>query len=81
MCGVKIKIVRRLIEVRSEKCPDKYGHSDVYDVYHGFTGMPSTLPFCTKWVLHREGLSQKDVLKILKYWALDSTSEAILKSK
>ena len=76
MCAIKIKVVRRTLESL-----DEMKKEFVYDVYHGFTGMPSTFPFYTKWVLDRSGLSEKDVMKIIKYWTIDSMNEAIIKSK
>lgn len=44
----KIKIVRR--EFFQNGC-----YYTSYDTYHGFTGIPSTWPFMTKWFLIKSG--------------------------
>lgn len=76
---VKIKIKRRKVLVNPSNSVNGYKY--VFDVYHGFTGMPSTFPFCTKWVKdeNQSNLTEKEVLKVIKYWALDTTDEAIIK--
>jgi len=76
---VKIKIKRRKVLVNP--CDTNNGYKFVYDVYHGFTGMPSTFPFFTKWVKdeNRSNLTEKEVLKVIKYWVLDTTDKAIIK--
>ena len=76
---VKIKIKRRKVIVNP--FDTKNGYVFVYDVYHGFTGMPATFPFCTKWVKdeNQSNLSEKEVLQVIKYWVLDSTDKAIIK--
>ena len=35
----------------------------VYDIYHGFTGIPATLPFSTKWKIDKAGLTKKELLE------------------
>ena len=35
----------------------------VYDIYYGFTGLPTTFPFCTKWKIDKAGLSKEELLK------------------
>ena len=44
------------------KIESREGHDGetLYDIYYGFTGIPTTFPFCTKWVLDKEcvGLSK-----------------------
>ena len=35
----------------------------VYDIYYGFTGMPTTFPFCTKWKIDKAGLTKEELLK------------------
>ena len=44
------------------KIKSREGHDGetLYDIYYGFTGLPTTFPFCTKWVLDKScvGLSQ-----------------------
>jgi hypothetical protein len=54
---MKIKIVGRYRQI-SVKDPDDTSKSIrseeyVYDIYHGFTGLPMTFPFHTKWVLEK----------------------------
>ncbi len=56
---MKIKIVRRADNDET-----------VYDVYAGFTGLPTTWPFCTKWVRYMT-LNKEELLKWLKKVALD----------
>lgn len=55
----KIKIVRR------ESFQDNSYHTR-YDIYYGFTGIPSTWPFMTKWVLDKAGLTEDEMLKRMK---------------
>lgn len=50
---MKIKIVR---QVSTKK------QAVVYDIYEGFSGIPSTLPFRTKWILDKAGLSEDELL-------------------
>ena len=38
----------------------------VYDVYVGFTGMPSTWPFMTKWIVDKTSLNEDELLKYMK---------------
>lgn len=52
---------------------------DVYNIYHGFTGIPSTFPFCTKWMIDREGLTREEAAKYISRYALDYTPKAIIK--
>ena len=35
----------------------------VYDIYYGFTGMPTTLPFYTKWKIDKAGLTKEELFK------------------
>lgn len=35
----------------------------VYDIYYGFTGMPTTFSFCTKWKIDKAGLTKEELLK------------------
>ncbi len=50
----KIKIVRR--DNYSYGC---YHHC--YDTCYGFTGIPNTWPFMTKWVADKKGLSEEEL--------------------
>lgn len=36
-------------------------HYTFYNTYCGFVGMPSTLPFITKWVLDKVALTEKEL--------------------
>jgi hypothetical protein len=54
---MKIKIVSR-IEI--EGCEEI---ETIYDIYYGFTGIPTTLPFCTKWKIDKAGLTKKELLE------------------
>ena len=71
---MKIKVERRTIEI--PMCDEI---EDVYDIYWGFTGIPSTWPFHTKWILDKASLSREDALKYIGHITLDSTPEAIIK--
>lgn len=35
----------------------------LYDVYYGFTGIPATFPFCTKWKISNAGLTKKELVE------------------
>ena len=35
----------------------------VYDIYVGFTGIPTTFPFHTKWKIDEAGLSKEELLE------------------
>lgn len=59
MNKIKIKIVRR--EFFQDGC-----YYTCYDTYHGFTGIPSTWPFMTKWVRDKVGLDEKGLLNYMK---------------
>jgi hypothetical protein len=54
----KIKIVRR--EFYDEVWKTRY------DVYVGFTGIPSTWPFITKWVLDMSNLTYQELVNYIK---------------
>lgn len=55
----KIKIIRR--EIYHDGC-----YHTVYDTYHGFTGMPSTWPFMTKWIEDKVGLTEEQMLHYMR---------------
>ena len=55
----KIKIVRR--ETFRAGC-----YYTVYDIYHGFTGFPSTWPFMTKWILDKRGMTDSEFLHYMR---------------
>ena len=44
------------METMKVKIESREGHDGetLYDIYYGFTGIPTTFPFCTKWVLDKE---------------------------
>ncbi len=35
----------------------------IYDVYYGFTGIPTTFPFCTKWKIDKAGLTKEELVE------------------
>ena len=35
----------------------------VYDIYVGFTGIPTTFPFHTKWKIDKVGLNKEELLE------------------
>ena len=42
------------------------GEEETYDVYHGFTGWPSSWnPFHTKWVLDKSGMTEDELIKYM----------------
>ena len=56
---MKIKVIRRFERfLAPEGCEE-----EVYDIYHGFTGLPMTWPFHTKWVIDKAGVSREEALK------------------
>lgn len=50
----------------------------VYDIYYGFSGLPATFPFCTKWKLDKAGLTEDELLKWFKIQA-NAYQEIIIK--
>ena len=60
---MKIKIVRRVLNV-SQINPPSVKPTEVYDVYHGFSSIPP-LPFCTKWMIDKSGLSEQEMFDYL----------------
>lgn len=50
---------------------------DEYNIYHGFTGIPFTFPFHTKWMIDKEGLTKQEASKYISRYALDYTKKAI----
>lgn len=58
---IKIKIVRR--EMFHDGC-----YYTCYDVYHGFTGFPSTWPFKTKWVVDKVGLTELQLRQYMTFY-------------
>lgn len=62
---MKIKIVSRWSNL-----PMTDKDELVYDIYYGFTGMPVTFPFCTKWKLDKSGLTKDELLEWFKKSAL-----------
>lgn len=64
---MKIKIVRRILNV-SQITPPTPEPVEVYDIYHGFTGFPSTWPFMTKWIIDKAGLTEDEMVKYVRYY-------------
>lgn len=72
---MKIKVIRRFERfLAPEGCEE-----EVYDIYHGFTGLPMTWPFHTKWVIDKAGLSRKEALDYLGRFLLDMSAKVIIK--
>ena len=42
----------------------------IYDIYVGFTGIPTTFPFCTKWKIDRVGLTKEELFEWFEKTAL-----------
>lgn len=55
---MKIKIVSRMSEL-----PMTDKEELVYDIYVGFTGIPTTFPFHTKWKIDETGLTKEELLE------------------
>lgn len=56
---MKIKIqARKEMHLAPEGCEET-----IYDVYYGFTGIPTTFPFCTKWKIGNAGLTKKELIE------------------
>ena len=55
---MKIKIVSRMSEL-----PMTDKEELVYDIYVGFTGIPTTFPFHTKWKIDEAGLTKEELLE------------------
>lgn len=74
MCGkIKIKIVGRWTNL-----PMTDEDIWVYDIYYGFTGIPTTFPFCTKWKIDKAGLDRDEVIAYITK-IVNSYSEFIIK--
>ena len=58
---MKIKIVSRISEL-----PMTDKEELVYDIYVGFTGIPTTFPFHTKWKIYKAGLTKEELLEWLE---------------
>lgn len=74
----KIKVLKRVVPVGTQ---DKLEYDERWDIYHGFTGIPHTLPFCTKWKLVLVNQTREEVTKYLQCWMLDSSEGAVVKTK
>lgn len=71
--NMKMKIVRRWGRYSVlEGCEEV-----VYDIYRGFTGLPATWPFHTKWIIEKSGLSEDEALKLMGQRVLYSTPIAV----
>lgn len=54
----------------------------VYDVYVGFTGIPSTWPFMTKWIADKTSLDEDQLAKyMLRYISTGGKVKIIVKLK
>lgn len=62
---MKIKIVSRMSEL-----PMTDKEELVYDIYFGFTGLPTTFPFHTKWKIYKAGLTKEELLEWFEKTAL-----------
>ena len=71
---MKIKIVSRISEL-----PMTDKEELVYDVYFGFTGIPITFPFHTKWKICKAGLTKEELLEWFEKIALDYEQEVVIK--
>ena len=71
---MKIKIVSRISEL-----PMTDKEELVYDVYFGFTGIPTTFPFHTKWKIGKTGLTKDELLEWFEKIALGYYQEVIIK--
>ena len=71
---MKIKIVGRI-----SKLPMTYEEKLVYDVYVGFTGIPTTFPFHTKWKIDKAGLTKEEFLEWFEKIALGYYQEVVIK--
>lgn len=77
----KIKIIKKIVQVSDFEKSRKLEYDYRWDVYHGFTGMPSTFPFFTKWVLDKKDLTKEEVDKYLQDWMLETTDYVTVKTK
>ena len=71
---MKIKIVSRMSEL-----PMTDNEELIYDVYVGFTGIPTTFPFHTKWKIDKACLTKKELLEWFEKIALGHYQEVIIK--
>lgn len=71
---MKIKIVSRISEL-----PMTNKEELVYDVYVGFTGIPITFPFHTKWKICKAGLTKEELLEWFEKIALGYCQEVVIK--
>ena len=51
----------------------------VYDVYVGFTGIPTTFPFHTKWKIDKAGLTKEEFLEWFEKIALGYYQDVVIK--
>ena len=71
---MKIKIVSSISEL-----PMTDKEELVYDIYFGFTGIPITFPFHTKWKICKAGLTKEELLEWFEKIALDYEQEVVIK--
>lgn len=55
---MKIKIVSRISELPMTDKKER-----VYDIYVGFTGIPTTFPFHTKWKIDKACLTKEELFE------------------
>lgn len=51
----------------------------VYDIYVGFTGIPTTFPFHTKWKIDEAGLTKEELLEWFEKINLYYEQEVVIK--
>lgn len=72
---MKIRIIGRTeMHLAPEGCEET-----VWDIYYGFTGLPSTWPFHTKWKIMAAGLSKEEMHKWVERLCLGSYTKIIIK--
>ena len=71
---MKIKIVSRMSEL-----PMTDKEELVHDIYVGFTGIPTTFPFHTKWKIDKAGLTKEELLEWFEKIALGYYQEVVIK--
>mgnify|MGYP003427708108 CR=1 FL=1 len=71
---MKIKIVSRMSEL-----PMTDKEELVYDIYFGFTGLPTTFPFHTKWKIYKAGLTKEELLEWFEKINLYYEQEVVIK--
>lgn len=71
---MKIKVVRRFERYLAPEGMEEA----VYDIYHGFTGLPFALPFRTVWKIDKAGMSKDEATLYLREYVLNLTDKSII---